>query len=96
MLHIVKSSPFSAPHLNECLNFVEGNDVILFIQDGVITTATMHQHALRLLALDSSIKLYTLTEDLKARGLSSQIGSEVDYNGFVALTCEHAQLQTWG
>ena len=96
MLHIIKSSPFASVHLNECLSYVVEHDAILFIQDGVIATANMHQYAMRLLALNKTIKLYTLTEDLVARGLICQIGSEVDYTGFVELTCTHRQSQTWG
>jgi len=96
MLHVIKSSPFTTRHFDECLTYIQADDAILFIQDGVIATATMHKYAMCLLALDNSIKIYTLSEDLSARGLACQIGSNVDYTGFVGLTCEHRQLQTWG
>lgn len=96
MLHVIKKSPFSTKTLDECLCYVMNDDAILFIQDAVVSTANVHMYSNKLLSLDSRIKLYTLSEDLLARGLSCQVGNTVNYNQFVELTVVHEQVQTWG
>lgn len=94
MLHIIKTSPFARTDFEQCMEFVKAGDSILFIQDGVITTSSMHKHALRLQQL-SGIAIYSLSEDLLARGLTVSLGETVDYAGFVQLTTKESHIQTW-
>lgn len=94
MLHIIKTSPFSSSDTEQCIEYVKPGDVVLFIQDGVITTSCMNKHALRLQQL-VDVGIYTLNEDLLARGLSALFGQIIDYSGFVQLTCQESQIQTW-
>ncbi|GJA22505.1 hypothetical protein KAM329D_22220 [Aeromonas caviae] len=44
----------------------------------------------------ADVPLYVMKEDLKARGLSSGIGMELDMPGLIRLIAEHGSPQTWG
>jgi tRNA 2-thiouridine synthesizing protein B len=95
MLHIIKSSPFSRNSFVDCLAYLDEGDAILFIQDAVVTTASQHQYAKMLQDIKNKVKIYTLNEDLTARGLNCIIGQQISYFEFVQLTLSHLQTQTW-
>jgi tRNA 2-thiouridine synthesizing protein B len=95
MLHIIKSSPFSKSTFMDSLAYLSDGDALLFIQDAVVITASQHKYAKILQDLSVKISIYTLSEDLKARGLECILGQQVSYPEFVNLTTVHLQTQTW-
>ncbi|EDM65599.1 DsrH protein [Moritella sp. PE36] len=95
MLHIIKSSPFSRNTFIDSLAYLNDGDALLFIQDAVVITASQHKYAKILQDLQPKISVYTLTEDLDARGLKCILGQQVSYLEFVNLTVSHLQIQTW-
>jgi tRNA 2-thiouridine synthesizing protein B len=95
MLHIIKSSPFSKNTFIDSLAYLSDGDALLFIQDAVVMTASQHKYAKILQDLTPQINVYTLTEDLDARGLKCILGQQVSYLEFVSLTMSHLQVQTW-
>jgi len=95
MLHIIKSSPFSKNTFIDSLAYFNDGDAVIFIQDAVVITASQHKYAKILQDLTSQISIYTLSEDLKARGLKCILGKQVSYPEFVNLTTVHLQTQTW-
>ena len=95
MLHIIKSSPFSKRALVDCLAYVSDGDALLFIQDAVVTTASEHKYARMLQDITQQVEIYTLSEDLCARGLNCILGQRISYPEFVDLTLSHLQSQTW-
>lgn len=94
MLHIIKTSPFSSSDIEQCIQYLQPGDIVLFIQDGVITTSSMNKYALCLQQL-ADVDIYTLKEDLLARGLTVSLGESINYTGFVQLTCKESQIQAW-
>jgi tRNA 2-thiouridine synthesizing protein B len=95
MLHIIKSSPFSCNSFVDCLAYLDDGDAILFIQDAVVTTASQHKYAQMLQDIKHQVQIYTLSEDLTARGLNCIMGQQIGYSEFVQLTLSHSQTQTW-
>ncbi|MGN7611796.1 sulfurtransferase complex subunit TusB [Magnetococcales bacterium HHB-1] len=96
MLHTVNKSPFQNSTLESCLRFLQEGDVVLLLEDGVFAaTADTAKSALIENTLKTN-KVYALSADLKARGLSRIIsGVEVtDYAGFVDLVEEHS-MHAW-
>lgn len=95
MLHIIKSSPFSRNSFVDCLTYLEEGDALLFIQDAVVITASQHKYAQMLKEVKHKVTIYTLSEDLTARGLRCIMGQQISYSEFVQLTLSHLQTQTW-
>lgn len=95
MLHIIKSSPFSKNTFIDSLGYLNDGDAVIFIQDAVVITASQHKYAKILQDLMPKVMVYTLTEDLNARGLNCILGQQVNYLEFVNLTVTHSQTQTW-
>ena len=95
MLHIFKSSPFSKNTFIDSLSYLNDGDAVIFIQDAVVITASQHKYAKILQDLVPKVTVYTLIEDLNARGLKSILGQQVSYLEFVNLTVSHLQIQTW-
>ncbi|MFT7682082.1 MAG: tRNA 2-thiouridine synthesizing protein B [Moritella dasanensis] len=95
MLHIIKSSPFSRNTFIDSIAYFNDGDAVIFIQDAVVITASQHKYAKILQDLMPELSVYSLTEDLNARGLSCILGQQVSYPEFVNLTVAHLQTQTW-
>jgi len=95
MLHIIKSSPFSKNTFMDSLAYFDDGDAVIFIQDAVVITASQHKYAKILQDLTLKVSIYTLSEDLHARGLNCILGQQVSYPEFVNLTVTHRQTQTW-
>ncbi|PKH09091.1 sulfurtransferase complex subunit TusB [Moritella sp. Urea-trap-13] len=95
MLHIIKSSPFSKHTFIDSIAYFNDGDAVIFIQDAVVITASQHKYAKILQDLMPELSVYTLAEDLNARGLSCIVGRQVSYPEFVNLTVAHLQIQTW-
>lgn len=98
MLHIIKYSPFSHPALKQCIQSLQPDDQLLFIEDGVLIAQEGNELAPMLSALKAqSIHLYALEADLQARHirLTQPSIKSVNFDGFVTL-CEHnPQIVTW-
>lgn len=95
MLHIIKSSPFSCNSFADCMAYLDEGDAILFIQDAVVITASQHKYAKMLQDIEHNVQIFTLGEDLTARGLNCIVGQQISYPEFVQLTLSHLQTQTW-
>ncbi|ORM53849.1 sulfurtransferase TusB [Pantoea conspicua] len=95
MLHTLLHSP-AYSDLETLLLMAGADDDILLLQDGVLA-ALAGSRALQQLS-GCAAALWVLEEDLRARGLTGQISTNVrpvDYTGFVALTVKHPQQMTW-
>ncbi len=97
-LHIVNKSPFDNRALADCLARLTDGAALLLIEDGVFgALAALSLPGLTDLAHQG--RLYALTPDLSARGLTAerllQGLRQVDYPGFVDLTVAHSPVQSW-
>lgn len=99
MLHTVNKSPFERNALQACLRHAKPGASVLLIEDGVyaaLKNTTVTEQVTRVM---NDVKVYVLGPDLAARGMSEQPlidGIEVvDYSGFVDLTTEHDNVQSW-
>lgn len=95
-LHILTHSPFADSRLASCLRLLSADDGLLLCGDAVyaLQSGTRTCEALEL--MPSSIGLYALYEDVQARAL--QVPERVqciDYPQFVALTLQHAKVNSW-
>ena len=99
ILHIVNKSPYDRNSLETCLRLVQPGSAILLIEDGVFALRSQSSAANTLAETIGDRRLYALEPDMKARGLSADSmidGVElVDYDGFVRLTTEYDNLQSW-
>ena len=84
-------SQLSLPSVPKMLN---PGDSLLFIEDGVYCAVDK-----KLLALiPEGIKIFSLKEDLTARGIVSKVEPAVEtvsYRGFVELSIAHAKVVSW-
>ena len=91
MLHTINKSPFATSSLESCLRFVQKDDVILLLEDGVYAAAvnTAKSHLVES-ALKSN-RVYAIQADLKARAVDRLIDGVqlADYNDFVKLLETH-------
>lgn len=89
MLHIITTSPFQNPALDECLGIAGQADALLLLGEGVYATA----HADPRLA---HRPVHVLLEHAEARGLPRVAWAHyIDYEGMVELTEQHHPIQTW-
>ncbi len=99
MLHIVNKSPFERNSLDSCIGLSEEGSSILLIEDAVVAARAGTAFEAKLKEAMSNRKVFALGPDLEARAIASDKildGVEVvDYSGFVNLTIEHANLQSW-
>ena len=92
MLHTVNKSPYSNGALESCLRFIQADDVILLLEDGVYAAAAgTSKAALIEDALAKDFAVYALQADIKARGIDKLIAGVqlADYNDFVKLLEAH-------
>jgi tRNA 2-thiouridine synthesizing protein B len=94
-LHTFNKSPAQgAAMLAQCLLALAPGDSLLFIEDAVYAALAGGLPD----TLPQDVRLYVLSEDLAARGISARIRPEfsrVDYQGFVALCLQHARVVNW-
>lgn len=99
MLHIVNKSPFERNSLNSCLEMSKSGSAVLLIEDAVIAARAGTVVESQLKEALKSKRIYVLGPDLEARAVPVQnllTGIEVvDYSGFVTLTVEHENVQSW-
>jgi tRNA 2-thiouridine synthesizing protein B len=71
----------------------------LLLEDGVLGAITSSPVAEQLsAAMARGIKVYALSGDIRARGLSAKLAINIqttDYNGFVELSMEYRCVQSW-
>jgi tRNA 2-thiouridine synthesizing protein B len=99
-LHTVNKSPFDRNSLDTCLSVTKTDSTVLLIEDGVAgamqnTTASASISD----AMGKGVKFAVLGEDLSARGLPADRVMDgisiVDYAGFVQLSADHDNVQSW-
>ena len=90
MLHIVKHHR----SLSEAIAHATGGDALLLVEDGLYAAMVGHKANKELGA--TSIPVYCLTPDARARGLTIDGAyTEVDFAGFVTLTEQQPCSLTW-
>ena len=96
MLHTINQSPFRSNTLDTAMRFIQPNDPVLFIEDGVYTLDDQARFKAVIETLLKTNPVYGLGPDLKARGISKVVDKvqEIDYEGFVDLVEAH-QVNTW-
>ena len=99
MLHIVNKSPFEKNSLSSCIGLSKQGSSILLIEDAVIAARKGTEFEEKLKEVMQDRKVYALGPDLEARAVAAEKVLEgveiVDYSGFVNLTVEHENLQSW-
>lgn len=97
MLHIVNKSPLDRPTLASVVRVAQSGAVLL-IEDGVYAATRGNSAEAEMLQMLATLKVYVLTPDLDARGMSDRVIegiTAVDYAGFVDLVAEHPNCQSW-
>ena len=97
MLHIINKSPLTSGTFESCLNTAVGGDILL-IEDAVYAATKGCSIEAKTKAAMGKFKVYVLMPDLEARGLGDRLiegVSPVDYGGFVDLTCNNKNCQSW-
>ena len=96
MLHTINQSPFRSNTLETCLRFIQPDDVVLFMEDGVYSLDERSRFKTTIEKLLKTNAVYGLGPDLKARGIGQLIKDvqQVDYEGFVDLVEKH-QVNSW-
>ena len=95
-LHVISHSPFGDDRLHSCLRLLGDEDGVLLCGDAVYALQNGTRNCQALELMPSSIGLYALQEDVQARAL--QVPERVqciDYPQFVALTLQHAKVNSW-
>ncbi len=93
-LHILSRSPFNDACFSSGLRLLAAGDALLLTGDAAWALQPGTAPAASLAALCQSVCV--LEEDLLARGLQAPAGVQVvDYAGFVALTLQHARVNSW-
>ena len=97
MLHIINKSPLTSNTLDSCMNTATGGDIIL-IEDAVYAATRGNAAESRLREAMGRFKVHVLMPDLEARGMGDHLidgVSPVDYGGFVDLTSNNKNCQSW-
>jgi tRNA 2-thiouridine synthesizing protein B len=99
MLHTVNKSPFERNTLNSCLDMSKSGCSVLLIEDGIFAAVKGTAVSDKVAAAMSDKTFYVLGPDLNARGLTDDQVIDgikiVDYEGFVDLTAECENVQSW-
>lgn len=98
MLHIINQSPFNSNCLERCLRIIDQQDVILFIENGVVATLINTSSTPLLNEALKTNSIYALEPDLAARGLLKKVIPAIqviNYAEFVELTIKHYPIQSW-
>ena len=99
VLHIVNQSVFTSGTLDSCLKSSLSGSSILLIEDGVVGAVKNTAVSDRITSELANKKIYVLAPDFNARGFTENDMIEgvtaVDYSGFVDLTTENSNVQSW-
>jgi tRNA 2-thiouridine synthesizing protein B len=97
MLHIINKSPLENNSLDSCLRVAKGGEILL-MEDAVYAATKGNSFESKLVEATKRFKIYVLQADLEARGMSDRIVpgvTPVDYGGFVDLTVNNKNCQSW-
>lgn len=97
-LHLINQSPFINNRLNNCIRFAHSKSSILFLEEGVYATLINTSYMEVIEGLIKNHRLYTLEEDLIARGVKERVIKGINlinYAGFVDLVVQHSTIHTW-
>lgn len=92
-LHTINKAP-SSQLLRTCCQTLNDGDAIIFIEDGVYHI----RYESLLNDVSKDVSLFTLREDLSARGLLDNSNSRADivgYRRFVELCTEYDKVISW-
>ena len=99
MLHIVNKSPFERNNLATCLRLAKAGSDILLIEDAVYGILSNASQSPLLDEHLTHFNIYALQPDLAARGITEESlipeVSLIDYDGFVELTENNTNIQSW-
>ena len=99
MLHTVNKSPFERNTFDSCISMAMSGSSVLLIEDGIFAALKGTSAANKVSKAMESLTFYVLGPDLKARGMTEDQVIDgikvVDYEGFVDLTAEHDNVQSW-
>jgi len=95
ILHTVSHSPFNSFALKNCVKQLSDNDLLLLVNDAVCAVSAATEQHSQLLQLDQSQRLFVLNVDLKARGLTANMGQVVSYAEFVTLSIRCQSQLAW-
>ena len=73
LLHTVNKSPFTDNSLQSCIRCCQAGQAILLIEDGVYGALDKTTTSNLLSAVDTTVSLYVLAEDLDARGINQDL-----------------------
>jgi len=98
MLHIINKSPLTNNSLDSCLRVAPSGGDILLIEDAVYAATSGNVFEGKIREALGRFKIHVLQPDLEARGLADRViagVSSVDYGGFVDLTTNNNNCQSW-
>lgn len=98
ILHIVNKSPYERNSFDSCLRMAKKGAGLLFIEDGIYAAQNSGNANANLKVAAGSLTVYALQPDVTARGMDNKIDAAVtliDYDGFVKLTTEYDNVQSW-
>lgn len=88
-LHIL-SQPPSHNAYQSCLQHLTPQDTLILINDGVYAL----QDPLFSTTCRSQ-QVFAIAADTQARGITTKHQQAIDYDAFVALSCQHSPIQSW-
>ncbi|MES2704896.1 MAG: sulfurtransferase complex subunit TusB [Bacteroidota bacterium] len=95
-LHTLNKHRSDLVHL--CISALGPEDSLLLLEDGVYAALDGTHSPLDPATLPAGIKLYALTEDLAARGISEKISdvfTRITYRDFVSLSLACSKVVNW-
>ena len=98
ILHIVNKSPYERNSFDSCLRMAKKGAGLLLIEDGIYAAQNSGNANENLKTAVASLAVYALQPDVTARGMDNKIDAAVtliDYDGFVKLTTEYDNVQSW-
>jgi len=95
-LHTINKTPSESSALKDCLTSLSEGDALLLIENGAY--AATPGYGMLFTRLPGSVKCYVLLADAEARGLQHNLSPDfqsIDYDDFVALSCQQDKVVSW-
>ena len=95
LLHIISKSPLKHSALNDALPFINGNDTVIFIDDGVYANIADTPQTKEL--SEKNCTITALIDDMKARGLNPEnmLATPREMSDFVELAFNANKSVSW-